>query len=110
MTFVIRFILAALAIYRVAMFTREDGPGGVFSIIRVWLGKRAAKVTLKTGFELHGFWWSLAEISNCPHCVGVWLALLVAPAVVWPSTVTDIILIILALAGAQSYLTGRGEE
>jgi hypothetical protein len=110
MTFAIRFILAALAVYRVAMFTREDGPGAIFLSLRSWLGKRAAKVTFKTGFEFHGFWWTLAEVSNCAHCAGVWLAILFAPAVLWPNKITDIIIIILALAGLQSFLTGRGEE
>jgi hypothetical protein len=102
--FIVRFLLAALAVYRVAMFTREDGPFGVFGHIRAALGKRTA------GAKVGGLSWTLAEISNCPHCAGIWLAMLTAPAVICPNNVTDIILILLALAGLQSYLTGRGDE
>jgi hypothetical protein len=105
LAFALRFLLAALALYRVArMFTLEDGPFGLFDRFRLWLGKRAGNS------ESHGLAWTLAELFNCPHCIGVWLALLFAPAAIWPSRVGDGILIILALAGLQSYLTGRGEE
>ena len=103
-TFAIRFLLAALALYRVAMMlTLDDGPFGVFDRMRLWLGKRAADR------DSHGLRWTMAEISNCPHCVGVWLALLFAPMVIWPNKITDIIIIILALSGMQSLMTGRGE-
>jgi hypothetical protein len=104
-TFIIRFLLAAFALYRVAMFTREDGPFGIFVSIREALGRRAANDTGHLGLS-----WTLAEISNCPHCIGVWLALLFAPAVIWPNSITDGALIILALAGVQSFLTGREIE
>jgi hypothetical protein len=105
LSFVIRFILAALATYRLAWFTKEDGPFGIFAHVRAWLGKWASKAPGKLGLS-----WTLAEIVNCPHCVGVWLALLFAPAMLWPNRITDIIIITLAIAGLQSYLTGRGEE
>jgi hypothetical protein len=104
--FVIRFILAALAVYRVAMFTREDGPFNVFANVRAYLGRQVREIE---GGAVHNVNWTLAEISNCPHCIGVWLALLFAPAVIWPSFVTDVILLFLAIAGLQSYLTGREE-
>lgn len=103
--FVIRFLLAALAVYRLAwMLTREDGPFGLFAKVRAILGRKASKAK-------HGGWaWTLAEVANCPHCLGIWLAILFAPAVIWPSVVTDVILLILALAGLHSYLTGRTED
>jgi hypothetical protein len=108
--FVIRFLLAALALYRVAWFTREDGPFALSLRFRQWLGKLAAAETFKTGFEQHGFFWTLAEVANCPHCIGVWLAIPAALVVIFPSNVTDVILIVLALAGLQSFLTGRSDE
>lgn len=104
MTFIVRFLLAALALYRVAYFTREDGPFSIFERVRLWLGKQAAKSSS------HGLSWTLAEVANCPHCVGVWLALIFAPAVIWPNSISDGIIIILALAGLQSYLTRRNED
>jgi hypothetical protein len=106
LAFVIRFLLAVLAVYRLAMFTREAGPFGIFTSIRTWLGKR---VKDKAGVVIENFDWTLAEVSNCPHCIGVWMAVPFSIIVIWPNTVTDIILIVLALAGLQSYLTGREE-
>lgn len=107
--FAIRFLLAAFSVYRLAyMFTREDGPFGVFESARLWLGKIATNHDPQRGGRSMA--WTLAELFNCPHCLGVWMALLFAPAVIWPSFVTDVILIVLALAGLQSYLTGHGDE
>jgi hypothetical protein len=107
--FFTRFLLAALAVYRVAwIITREDGPFGVFEGFRLWLGKRAAAE--KDQHDGRSLSWTIAELFNCPHCLGVWLALLIFPAVVWPSITTDCILLVLAIAGLQSFLTGRGEE
>lgn len=103
LAFVVRFFLAALAVYRLAwMFTREDGPFAAFDRLRTQLGKRVG-----TG---KGLGWTLAELFNCPHCIGLWLAILAAPAVLCPSRGTDIILVILAVAGAQSLMTGRSDE
>ena len=107
---IVRFLLAALAVYRVAWFAKEDGPFGVFVGMRSRLGKLAAREKYQSGFELHGIAWTLAEISNCPHCFGVWLAMLAAPAVFYPCIYSDIILVILALAGLQSFLTRATSE
>lgn len=105
-TFVIRFLLAAMAVYRVARFAHpdEDGPFGIFSRIRTWLGKLA-----NTRKEF-GWAWTLAGIANCPHCLGLWLAPLFAAAVIWPNIYSDIVLVMLALAGLQSFMTGRKAE
>ena len=54
-----RFVLAALATWRVAfLLAREDGPGHVFARWRSRLG---------TGF--------LGELLSCVKCVGVWVAI-----------------------------------
>ena len=108
--FVVRFILAGLAVYRLAWFTKEIGPFGIFEGIRNYLGRLAAGEVRPSGVQRHGVAWTLAEISNCPHCIGVWLALLFAPFVVCPSRITDIIIIIFALAGLQSFLTRATSE
>jgi hypothetical protein len=105
LAFAIHFVIAALAVYRLAyMIAMEDGPFAIFSRFRLWLGRNAADR------PEHGIAWTLAELFNCPHCLGIWLAFLFAPAVIWPSMITDVIIIVFALAGLQSYLTGRGEE
>jgi len=101
--FIVRFFMAALAVYRLAwMFTREDGPFALFDKFRMWLGKHAT--------EGKGLGWTLAELFNCPHCLGLWLAFLLSPAVLWPSKGIDIVLVILAVAGLQSFMTGRNDE
>jgi hypothetical protein len=54
-----RFILAALATWRLAfLLTREDGPGRVFARLRRGLG---------TGFA--------GQLFGCVKCVGMWMAL-----------------------------------
>jgi hypothetical protein len=104
LAFAIRFILAALAVYRLAyMIAMEDGPFALFSRFRMWLGRNAADK------PEHGIAWTLAELFNCAHCVGIWLAA-IAALIFFPIKGFDFILIWLALAGLQSYLTGRGEE
>jgi len=108
--FIVRFLLAALAVYRVAWFTKEDGPFGIFESIRTYLGKMAAREIYSSGVQRHGLAWTLAELSNCPHCAGVWLAFLFAPVIIWPGLITDVIIIILALAGIQSLLTRATSE
>ena len=107
---IVRFMLAALAVYRVAWFTKDIGPFGIFESIRTYLGKMAARETYSSGVQRHGPAWTLAELSNCPHCMGVWLALLFAPFVICPNGITDIIIIIFALAGIQSFLTRATSE
>jgi hypothetical protein len=100
-----RCLLVALSVYRLAwMFTKEDGPFNVFERVRCWLGKQAAQK------QERRLAWTLAELFNCPHCLGLWLAILAAPAILWPSRGTDIILVILAVAGLQSFMTGRSDE
>jgi len=105
LAFIVRFFMAALAIYRLAwMFTKENGLFGIFAHIRAKLGARAAVEPRE------GIVWTIAELFNCPHCFGVWLAILFLPAILFPSQPVDAILIILAVAGLQSFMTGRSDE
>lgn len=101
--FIVRFFLVALAVYRLAwMLAREDGPFNIFERVRCWLGKRAGAGK--------GLGWTIAELFNCVHCLGFWLAFLCAPTIIRPSAVTDIILLVLAIAGLQSYLARQNED
>jgi hypothetical protein len=84
------------------MFTREDGPFGMFDSFRLWLGKHTTKSK--------GLGWTLAELFNCPRCLSLWLAFLLSPSVLWPSKGMDIILVILGVAGLQLFMIGRNEE
>lgn len=104
LTFIIRFLLAVLAVYRVAWFTKEDGPGGIFTGLRSFFGKLAAREVHSSGVQKFGIFWTLAEISNCPHCIGVWLAIFVTPAVLFPNIFTDVLILALGIAGLQSFL------
>jgi hypothetical protein len=103
LTTIVRILLAVAAVYRVAMFAREEGAFGVFANTRALLGRWASRS------QHGGIAWTLAELSNCPHCAGVWLALLVFPAILWPSIYSDAVILILAIAGLQSYLTHKQE-
>jgi len=90
-------LIAILATYRVAQFIAyDDAPFGLMKLLRLYLGKKAAEA------KQHGVWWSLAELINCPFCIGFWFSLLITPfifGVHWYS-----ILFWLAIAGGQAWL------
>ena len=97
MSIEIRLILAALACYRLAQLVAiDDGPGDVFRRFRAWAGSlendRARSY--------------LGGLVHCVYCVGLWFALVLAPAVIWPHDVCDFALIVLGIAGAQAALQG----
>jgi len=92
---VIEFIIAALAVYRVArMIALEDGLFDVFARSRGWvIGKFAH-------FE-QSHW--VARGVQCPLCIGFWLALLGAVIINhWEWW--------LAIAGAQTLLQKLEKE
>jgi hypothetical protein len=98
-------VMAALVTFRIArMLTIEDGPFGVFCRVRAALGKKAAVS------PRYGLAWAIAELFNCPHCMGMWVALFVSPLVVFPTVVGNVFLIVLSIAGLQSFLQGRSPE
>lgn len=107
-TLFLRLALAALATYRIAqLFTLDTGPFRVFLSLRLYLGKKAARMEGKEP------WFSLAELTHCPYCLGVWLALPLGLLAGWPSLYGDIFLVWFGLAGAQAFLQSifddRGE-
>jgi len=90
-----RLFLAILACYRLAqLLPLDDGPGEVFKRVRCWTGKRAAA----------GGWVGLAEFVRCPYCIGVWLALVLAIMVAWPTTAGDVFLTWWGIAGGHTAL------
>ena len=96
-----RWLLAALAVFRLAsILTLEDGPVYVFRNGRRAIGQWAAP--RKDDASL-----SLAELVNCPYCLGVWLAAGALLLVLKPTRLGDLLLGWLGLAGAQAWLQGR---
>lgn len=90
-------LIGSLAVFRLSWLVSRDY--GLFHIsdrLRKWVGRRAA------GRPRSSPWFHLAELLHCPFCNGVWLAVPVALALfIWPSWWTDLVGIILALAGMQ---------
>ena len=91
-----KFLLLALVVYRLArLVTLDEGPFGAFLKCRAILGaydlgeNGQARTNLGRGV-------------SCPHCVGIWLALVMA--VVTYGWHLETIVYWLALAGAQSFL------
>ena len=63
-------IYLTLATFRLSkMITREDGFMNIFSRLRNYLGRNA---TIQD--EYQPVRQSLAELFNCPYCLGVWIA------------------------------------
>jgi len=89
-------LLSILAVYRLAqLISLDDGPFDVFKRLRLLCGQIAYKYkNLKT----------LADLVNCPYCLGVWFALFVVialrPSPWW--------LHWLAIAGGQAFLQSMG--
>lgn len=68
---VLKFCLLALFTYRLsALLTRDAGPFDILENCRLALGRRAAW----TG-SARGLWRTLADLSLCPLCMSVWVAL-----------------------------------
>lgn len=99
MSDLVRWILAALAVFRLAeLVALDDGPGRVFARLRAWAGCHPVDAVRET----------LGALVQCPYCVGVWAAAVCAVLVLWPSRVGDIALAALGLAGAQAFLEEVG--
>lgn len=97
---ILRYILATLAIFRLAQMVSKDyGPFFVFYRLRVLTDERR-KQEQDSGNE-YGKWGNLDELIRCPYCLGVWFALFCLPLVVYPTVVGDLILVWFGLAGVQ---------
>lgn len=90
-----KIAIAILACYRLAqLIALDDGPYFIFDRIRRELGKRAA--------EEDALWVNLAELVNCPFCLGIWFAL---PLAIWVGCgLIEVVIYWLAIAGGQAFL------
>lgn len=94
----LRFILAALAVYRLArMLAFEDGPFDVFVSFRTWVGGYDYGVN---GQPVS----SLGKLVSCPLCIGVWLSFPAMIYVLWSPGDSAVIVAWFAIAGLQVYL------
>ena len=84
-------IMLILVTYRLARLISRDI---IFDRFRLWMGRKAASRDF--------FWLNVAELFHCPHCLGIWIAALlaIAPA----HSFYEWFLYTLAIAGGQSFL------
>jgi len=124
LTFELRLILAVLTCYRLArLIARDDGPFFLFKRIRYWAKDRAwieardlGRIDYSTngGEEIadrhYGKWHTLAEALDCPYCVGVWVSIPLFLFVIYPITVSDLFMLLMAISGAQAWLWGMVDK
>lgn len=102
MTEPLRIVMAMLSVYRVSqLFTIDDGPYALFRRFRMWIGMKAARKDITEGWDV---WRNLAELFECPYCMGMWVALLALPLLLWPGIVGDAALLYLGVTGGQTFL------
>lgn len=106
MSIEVRIVLALLSVYRIAELVAIDtGPYKIFERLRKWAGKKAAE-----NYDQNTFWFNFAELINCPFCFGVWAGLFCAVLIVFPTGAGDFFLLVLGLAGAQTFLESVGSR
>jgi len=97
----VRLLLAGLATYRVArLIAIDEGPFSVFQRLRDVAGTYDLG---ENGQPVSG----LGRGLGCPYCVGLYVAVLAAAAVAFPSWLGDLVMLWLGLAGAAAYLQAR---
>ena len=98
---VVRVIVGVFACYRLTqLITIDDGPLEVFKWLRVMAG------VYDRGPKGHPQR-MLGKLYGCPWCIGVWVALVITYFVLNSFIVSDILMLILAIAGGQAYLQGE---
>jgi hypothetical protein len=96
--FVVNYLLAVFACYRLArLFVKDDGPGDVFLKLRRWAGvyRRGANGKIES---------SMGRLLECQHCAGLWTAIPVIFLTFGLRPWTQMVLLWLAVAGLQSVL------
>jgi len=91
-------VVGVFAVFRVAeLFSIDDGPYGIFKRIREYAGRKA--ISSK-------FWFEVAEMVNCPYCVGIWIAffLSILISIMGKMNLIHFLIIWMAIAGGQSFL------
>lgn len=100
----ISFLTAILATYRLArLLPYDDGPFFVFGRIRDYIEQKA----MEEGNRL-GRWANLYAFVTCPYCCGLYAAFFVAALVFWNNFYGNLFILILAIAGGQSFLQSLG--
>ena len=93
----VRILLGVLATYRVAeLMSLDFGPYNIFQSIRSFLGRKASSGD-KT-------WKTLADLVNCPFCLGIWFSVLAIVLILLPTLSGDIFLLFMGVAGGQCFL------
>jgi len=94
----LRWLLAVLATYRLALLLAEDeGPFGIFRRVRARLG----------GYDYgpdgqpDTLW---GRGSRCALCIGMYIAAMTALWIVQPRTVSEFMIAWLGIAGGQAFL------
>lgn len=99
----LRLILALFATYRLAQFLPyDDGPLFVFKRIRLYVDYKA--MDQQEAENDLGFWVNVSEGIHCPMCQGLYAAILCTALFIYPSSLGDAFLLVLALAGGQHLL------
>lgn len=94
-------ILLVLACYRLTRFiVFDDGPWQLMFWIRVRLGVYDYGENGRPRSML-------GEMFSCPHCIGMWVAALMAIGVCWTMPWPVMLIMWLATAGGQSFLESR---
>lgn len=114
----LRVALAVLTLFRLArLLAIDDGPLWVFARLRGWTDLQRVREQDSVAAQmddsdlLHsGLWASLDEGLRCPYCVGIWLAPVVALLYTRHGWLSDLILLVLGLAGGQALLQGVQRE
>lgn len=103
------FLCSVFVIYRLArLFCIDELPFGAMARFR-------NKLAEKSGDKQYGLWWTLSELFNCPHCMGVWLGLGIGigegvAILGWPKGALTGIFLGLAYSGIQSWLWHNWSE
>ena len=99
-----KVLLAIPAAFKLAeLVAIEEGPISIFSRFRRFVGQLAATDKAKNP-EVRTVRTEIADLVNCPFCVGVWASFLLTVLIFIPSTPGDIFLVAMAIAGGQSFL------
>ena len=103
----LRMVILSLAAFRLAwLLTKEQGPFAILDKFHTLLDKQVVKEVDSKGEQHHGWRWSLAEVFDCPLCIGVWLAFgLLLIYMNFPAFWIRFVLLALAIAGLQSFLS-----
>ena len=114
-SFGVRFILLALAVFRVAeMFVFDNGPANLFWKLRAWTGMYDRDADGDPYANATPLQVNVGALLSCVHCFSVWLAFPAALMLFFVSFAPEGIgwlwlgVVWLALAGAVSVIETRG--